>query len=359
LDNTGTVSDRGIRYGNGLVPHNDGSKIVVTTDDGSLHIVRTTTPVRTLAVYEPAVTEDFYTACRSKPTIIYKEQQSQAAAVSSSSSSSSSDYIVYAVIDTPIASGIEVGDDGLVEPTNKANTGTIRSRVLAVNMDGTIKWDVQVLGVIQGDVVVGRNDALYVSHNINDIGHLSVIMANENTDAASVVATVTSADTAPNGPFGPPALHQDESSGDVVFVAESWGQGYVEGDGGLYMLSTTSEFEDTGGIGNESYQLQRISSWPYSSIVPPLVDGNSIFLGASGGVLGAWTGNERNDLSGIQSGRVDEIDPRWVYAGERNWRNESQRTFGCCKTLGCRLSRFSFFKIYTHAPRLSPFFLTI
>ena len=319
LDNTGTLSDGGLRYGNGIVTHKDGSKIVVTTDDGNLHIVQAATPVRTLAVYTPTVTEEeYYTICRSKPTIIYKQQQQQ------SQTAASSDYIVYAVIDTPITSGIEVGEDGFVEPVNKANTGSIRSRVIAVNMDGTIKWDVQVSGIIQGDVVVGAGGAMYVSHNINNVGYLSVIMTNDNHDSASVVASLTSTD-APNGPFGPPALQQDTSSGDVVFVAESWGQGYVEGDGALYMLSTTSILEDTGGTGN---QLQRISSWPYSSIVPPLVNGNSIFLGASGGVIAGWTGNERNDLSGIQSGKVDEIDPRWVYEGARNGRNESQRKFG-------------------------------
>jgi hypothetical protein len=270
-----------------------------------------------LAVYEPtSSSEEYYTICRSKPTIITKRKE---------------DFIVYPVIDTPFVSGQRF----VAGTEEEEESSVVRSRVIAVTMDGTRKWEVQLVGAVQGDVVVGKNGGkfLYVAHNIDNVGYLSVIMVNNDTQSASVVATITSPSGAPNGPFGPPAVRQvvdgqQQQQGDVVLVAESWGQGFVEGDGSLYMLTTTSEFAGSGGVGNESYEIQRISSFPLSSIVEPLVDGNSVYLGFSGGIVAGWTGNERNDLSGILSGGVSEIDPRWVYEGERNGRNASQRKFG-------------------------------
>jgi hypothetical protein len=329
LEGSGRLSSRGMRKGNAVVAHNDGKRLVATMDDGSLHVVQTTPQVKSLSVYEPTPVDNKYTECRSGPVIVYPAEGQEAAQdfpggtpSAASIAAQGKSYVVYSVVDATVASDIQFDESGLAVPSE--NEGSTTSRVLAVNVDdGSLKWSVQVPGRVQGDVVVGTT-GIYISHNIGSVGFLSVIMVNEDGSSADAVATLTFSNGR-NGPFGPPALQQNAGSGDVVIVAESWGQGFSQDLGGLYMLTPSSTFDDANGRGNDSYELRRISSWSYSSIAPPLVDGDSVFLGAAGGNIAGWTGNQRNDLSGISSGRVEEIEPQWVYQMEENPRNQSQR----------------------------------
>jgi hypothetical protein len=335
LEGSGGLGNRGMRKGNAIVVHNDGTRVIATADDGSIHIVQTAPRVKTLAVFEPPQLNNRYTECRSGPTLVYPSTFDENAFADSPEASSSStrnglqhEYAVYAVADVSVTSDFQFDEAGFVQSANNNDSGGTTSRVMAVNMNGRLKWSVQVPGRIQGDVVVGTS-GIYVSHNIGDVGFLSVIKTDEDQSTAEVVATLTSSN-ARNGPFTGPALQQsDEGIGDVVLVAESWGQGYDETKGGLFMLSPSAEFADSGGRGNESYDFQRISSWSNSAIAPPVVDGNSVFLGAAGGNFAAFTGNQRNDLSGISSGRVDEIDPQWTVQMPTNPRNASQRKSSC------------------------------
>jgi hypothetical protein len=327
LEGSGSISSRGMRKGNAVVAHDDGIRLVATVDDGSLHVIQTSPQVKTLSVFEPPTIDNKFTECRSGATIVYPfddtssgldEDLTGGTPWSASIAANGKSYIVYAVVDTTVASDLQVDESGFVFPSDTPTTGegSTTSRVLAINMDdGSLKWSVQVPGRIQGDVMVGSR-GIYVSHNIGDVGYLSVIMGDENGDSPVVVATLTFASDR-NGPFGPPALQRDSELGDVVIVAESWGQGYSENRGGLYMLSPSPDYEDSNGRGSESYQLQRISSWPFSSVIPPLVDGSSVFLGAAGGNLGGWNGG----LSVIS----EDMEPTWVYQMERNPRNLSQR----------------------------------
>ncbi|KAG7369124.1 PQQ-like domain containing protein [Nitzschia inconspicua] len=330
LEGSGNLSSRGMRKGNAVVAHKDGIRVVATLDDGSLHIVQTTPQVRTISVFEPPAVDDKFTECRSGPVLVYPGEESDATAEEFPSGTPSAafpaaqgkSYAIYTVVDASIFSDIQFDEFGLVIP-NDASEGSTTSRVLAVNLhDGSLKWSVQVPGRIQGDVVVGTT-GLYISHNVGNEGYLSVIMMDQDGTSANVVATLDFS-SGGNGPFGPPALQSNSGVGDVVIVAESWGQGYSQELGGLYMLSPSSDFASAGGRGNDAYQVQKIGSWPYSAIAAPLVDGNSVFLGAAGGILVGWTGNQRNDLSGISSGRVEEIEPRWVYQMNPNPRNQSQ-----------------------------------
>ncbi|KAL3919686.1 MAG: hypothetical protein SGILL_003631, partial [Bacillariaceae sp.] len=329
LDGAGGLSNRGMRKGNAVVAHNDGNRLIATADDGSLHIVQTAPRVQTLAVFEPPGVVDKFTECRSGATIVYPELvdvDSPGESFSSIREGLDEEYVVYAVVDAAVTSNVQFDEAGFVQPSSNED-GSATSRVMAVTMNGRLKWSVPVPGRIQGDVVVGTA-AIYVSHNIRDTGFVSVIMTDEDQSSAEIVATLTSSDDR-NGPFTGAALQQNSEVevGDVILVAESWGQGYDETQGGLFMLSPTSDFEDNGGRGNDSYELQRISSWPSSAFAPPLVSGDSVFLGAAGANFAAWTGNQRNDLSGITSGRVDEIDPRFVYQMPTNQRNASQRKY--------------------------------
>lgn len=329
--NTGEgLAGRGLRRGNGMTVHPGGNRLFVTADDGSLHVVQVDQArPSTSFLYQPIpieATERYYVECRSSVTLVEEE------AVATAEGAATEEYLLYAVLDTPIlgSNDMIVNQDGIVVPAfdNLDRDGS--SRVLAVNLDGSLRWSVQVPGRIQGNPVVGRS-GIYVSHNVDGSGSLSVIMVNNNNNgegvSAEVVATLVGTDEFGNtdAPLGPPAiqppLEEDEdSTEDIVLVAENWDQGYNTEQGRLYMLTRTTEFEDTGGRGNESYELGTISTWPFSSTVPPVVVRNSVFLAAAGANLAGYTG-----LGGIRSGRFTEIDPRWVYQAEPSPRNASQR----------------------------------
>lgn len=364
LEGSGRLKGRGLRKGNALVAYND--KLLVTANDGSLHIIQTTVQVKTLAVFVPDEIEGRFTACQSGPTVVDKQTQGGLFIDGITAEEESNifdgasdpvvathrnvtfgvdvgeeDYIIYSVVDVteapPGSAGINV--DGILRESS------ISSRVLAVKFDGNFKWSVEVRGRIEGNPVVGKT-GIYVSHNKDGIGYLSVIRIDPITGTAKIVATVSppATESGINIPFGPPALQQqpywsyDENLNDVVVVAESWDRGFSEDQGGLYVLALISSAGKKGSSDQKSessastfeYQLQKVSSWSYSAIAPPLVYGDSVFLGAAGGNLAGFTKDRKNDLSGIVSGREVEISPRWDFQVTPNPRNPSQRkSFSC------------------------------
>lgn len=350
LEGSGRGLSRGLRKGNAIVAYKDGTKIFVTANDGSLHIIQTTNQeVNTLAVFVPDEIQDRYTECRSGATVVDKDIQdlhfvtvvadAEEAATNIAPAVQRNitlfgpgvvkeDYIIYVVCDSTISSdsiGFNAADN------------IVSSRVIAVNMDGTLKWSVQVEGKIEGNPVVGKT-GIFISHNSNDgIGYLSIIRIDPINGTGNIVATVSPTAAQPgsvNGPFGPPALQQrpywsydeNEFADDIVIVAESWDEGFSVNQGGLYMLllSTTG---DESSSPTSGYQLQKISSYSNSAIAPPLVYGNSIFLGSAGGTLAGFTGDRKSDLSVILSGRENEIDPRWQNEVSPSPLNASQRKF--------------------------------
>eukprot|EP00536_Pseudo-nitzschia_multiseries_P005699 jgi/Psemu1/285971/fgenesh1_pg.110_\ len=367
LEESGRLSGRGLRRGNAIVAHKDGTKIVATTDDGSLHIIQTTNQVKTLAVYAPDRVVGRSVSCRSGASVVDKQHRDglyvaggdgkARAGDGDDAQEANEDFIVYAVVDNTIAPdlGSVESVSGMTESTgrnedNDANSGIdvdgVTSRVIAVNMDGSFRWSVQVSGRIEGSPLVGNN-GIYVTHNDNGAGRVSVIRTQSN-GRGFVAATVGPTATEPGSvvPLGPPALQKPAFSnqnqnqnqnrnqiqnegGDVVIVAESWDSGFSVTTGGLYMLSTTNSASasatDAEQKDNETdYELVKISSWPRSAIAPPLVHGDSIFLGVAGGLIGGFTGDRRSDLSGITSGRESEIFPRWNHQVAPNPRNASQ-----------------------------------
>jgi hypothetical protein len=325
------IPDRGLRQGNAVVVHPDGSKLIATADDGSLHILRTGTSIETLAVFEPEPVDGRFVKCRSGATIVQKTTSGNDA---TTGEADGDELIIYAVIDTSAASIEQVDEDGESVPVGNIDETDVSSRVIAVTMDGTLKWSVSVPGRIAGNPALGdSNTLLYVAHNVDGIGAVSVILMDDRRDAAVIVATLSSSATDNdngNGPFGPAVVQSGGSAnvpgGDIVFVAESWGNGFAEEDGGLHMLSPTTDF-DSGGLGNESFLLRQISSWPFNAIAPPLVVGDSVFLGGTSANLAAWTNNNKNDLSGVISGNQENIDPSWVFEASINQLNRTQRTW--------------------------------
>ena len=298
LQGSGRQSNRGLRKGNAIVAANDGNKIVATASDGSLHIIQTTNQVKSLAVYMPDEKDGRELECRSGANIIYKEQQDGLYYSTDDEGSkpipATEDFVIYAVVD---------------------RGSTTSSRIIAVTMEGKLKWSVEVPGQIEGTPVVGKT-GIYVSHNDGGYGALSIIGIQRNDGMATIAATVTTLGEEQGLaiPFGPPSI-QNYPEGDLVMIAENWDSGFSDSRGGLYILSS----------GSDGYQLEKISSWSYSASAPPLIYGESIFVGAAGGAIGGFTGDRRNNLSGIMSGREQEISPRWNYILSPNPENPAQR----------------------------------
>jgi hypothetical protein len=332
LQGSGPQSGRGLRKGNAIVADKDGTKIVVTANDGSLHIIQTTNQVKTLAVYVPDEKEGTTMECKSAATIVDGNQQDGLFySTEGEEEIAKEDFIVYAVVDN--------AEDA---PTfNENRGGTDKSRVIAVNRKGSLKWSVEVPGQIEGSPIVGKT-GIYITHNLNDYGALSIIKIRPNDGMATVAATVSaySEEEGTAIPLGPPALRtppeweDEEDSEDVVVVAENWDDGFSNTRGGMYMLASSDNTEEKKGKEEDNapttarsgeFELVKISNWSFSASAPPLVYGDSIFVGAAAGVVGGFTGNRKNDLSGILSGREDQIRPRWGYQVAPNMQNASQR----------------------------------
>jgi len=319
---------------------------VATANDGSLHIVQTkNTDVKTLAVFEPEAKAGAATECISGATIVYadeqeglfverkeekdnkdnkekdKDKEDEKEEEEETPEPEMEDFIVYAVVDK--------------KGENLADTS---SRLIAVDMEGNLKWSYSYSGRIEGSPVVGKS-GIYVTTNYNGFGIVSVLKLSPEDGNVEL-----SASAGAYAELGPPALRQpamnqnennnqdiNEDAGDFVIVAESWDSGFSETQGGLYMipeaLLTTSrddkEREDVETDQRFEYKLTKISSWAFSAIAPPMVVGDSIYVGAAGANVGGFTGNRRNDLSGIEEGE-DEIFPRWEIQLPQNQLNASQ-----------------------------------
>ena len=411
LEGSGRLAGRGLRRGNAIVAHKDGTKIVVTADDGSLHVVQTTNPIKTLGVHVPVEIVGKRTECRSGATIVDGKQVEYADgnrnpadgnaadgnAADGNENAANEDFIVYAVIDTTIVPDVGILEAGIIQSLGRngdkkdkdkdndndsstlnvdvdvgvgvnanARGDAVTSRVIAVGTNGAFRWSVELPGTIEGNPVVGKHGTIYVTHNDNGTGRLSVLRVSGNgtTATAVVVATVSPPATEPGSvvPLGPPSLRTPAHQGgyddyygtdgddddntnddeDVVIVAENWESGFSSTRGGLYMLISTtgtakgraddaSLFASTTTTTTRfdyNYELVRISSWSYSASAPPMVRGDSIYLGAAAGTIAGFTGDRKNDLSGITSQREKEISPRWNYQVSPNPRNVSQRECG-------------------------------
>mmetsp|Transcript_19352 Transcript_19352/g.48187 ORF Transcript_19352/g.48187 Transcript_19352/m.48187 type:complete len:1201 (-) Transcript_19352:2687-6289(-) len=344
LRNSGPSTGRGMRKGNAITAHKNAGKIVATANDGSLHIIQTSaTNVTILAVFEPEAKSGATTECVSGATIVHKDEQEglfvpvETEVVDEKDNKdkqkdqeevpvvvpTTEDFIVYAVVD------------------KKGATAT--SRVIAVDMEGTEKWTFSYAGKIEGSPVVGKS-GIYVTTNYEGMGVLSVLRMSPEDGSVVLAATAgayaelgapTLKQTATEAQQNGPQNDNVEESGDVVIVAENWDSGFSETVGGLYMLSgdllfgeiddkakdqTTLETETSGRF---EYILPKISTLAYSASALPVVYGDSIYMGAAGANVAGFTGDVKNDLSGIEEGE-DEIVPRWEVQLAQNPLDASQ-----------------------------------
>jgi hypothetical protein len=306
LPGSGALAGRGLRSGNEVLSSPDGNLLFVTADDGSLHFIDVENPQDSL-VFEPATIPGTYTECRSGVTMVKDPKTPEDV-----------EYVVYSVIDVPVRAGVLY--DGLEYDPDRS---TAMSRLLVVNLDGTLRYSVPLDGVAVGKPVASQDgDKLYVAHNVlNSVGspptrgQISVISLGNNP---SVIASLSALNQP--GPFGPPAGATISTGGkvqDVIVVAEVWDSGYSSTKGMVYMMRPSSLYDSNGGQGNEAYELQLVSDLAISTYARPSLtaDATEVFVGTSGAGLTGMTGDS------------SKFSKAWNVQLETNKGNASQRKY--------------------------------
>jgi hypothetical protein len=307
-----------------VVASQDGSRVFSTASDGSLHIVYTSA-LDSSTYFEPEALAETITSCQSGVTLVEVETGTSDAKV---------EYAVYAVTD---------------ETTTQDSVTT--SRLLAVNIDGTLRWSAVLAGTVVGKPIVGAGqNTFYVVHNIPatstsaaDVGRISVIVVDPQ-DGPLVAATLP--ETADNAPFGPATgktIQQQQgpntSESDIIVFGENNENG-LSAQGALYMLIPSSENEALGGRGNEAYDLRLVFDFSRSTVARPAVsaDGTAVYLAQQQSTLTGWNGDR--ELSGVIDGTEEEIFPQFLVRPAlalngllRKYKNVCVGVSGVCRTL--------------------------
>mmetsp|Transcript_57 Transcript_57/g.115 ORF Transcript_57/g.115 Transcript_57/m.115 type:complete len:954 (+) Transcript_57:137-2998(+) len=271
LPEAGTIFGRSLRRGNGVVISKDSSRLFVTADDGSLHIIYPDALQESVS-FIPTSLQGTFTECQSS-VALYENPNVQ--------------YVVYAVMDTPVVTNV-----GMEEVT---------SRIIAVNPDGSMRWTVLVEGYVAGTPVISSDGSkVFVSCNTDTGGLVKVIGDNDDNGNAKVIADLFSVDH--TAPFTPVTLREVSPGKDYVFVAESTDDGFAL-EGNIFFI-------------DESLELRVFSVWERSAVHRPIVsnDGDSLWMGGTGSVVAGW---------GIDAGGPP-FSPRFEEAVQPSRQNASQ-----------------------------------
>jgi hypothetical protein len=289
-----------------VVASQDGSRVFSTASDGSLHIVYTSA-LDFSTFFEPEAFAETVTSCQSGVTLV----EIESAAVTGPATTTADakvEYALYAVTD------VTTGQD-------------VSSRLLAVNIDGTLRWTLAVEGTVVGKPFVGADqNTFYIVHNIPSsttaadapgVGRISVIVVDPIDGLPLVTATLP--ETADNAPFGPATgktIQQQQgpnnsSELDIVVFGENNDNG-LSAQGALYMLIPSNENEALGGRGNAAYDLRLVFDFSRSTVARPAVsaDGTAIYMGQQQSRLSGWNG--RDDVSGVLNGSEEGVFPQYT-----------------------------------------------
>ena len=171
------------------------------------------------------------------------------------------------------------------------------SRVIAVHVDGSVRWSIEVPGYVEGTPVLGIDGTtVYVSHNVQVSGGyqgtLSVIK--DNGGSALIAAELTIENR--SVPFGPLTIQYDASTGmykDYVFWGETSKDGGVENPS-LYVLLQSNVHTQNNGTGSESYLLKTFSTLERALVMKPTVSADlyGLWVGGGSSLVAGWTGDQ-------------------------------------------------------------------
>jgi hypothetical protein len=296
----------GLLRGNSVAasPKN-GGKVYAATAEGNLHIV--TAETQQVQTYQPdLVPRADFVSCQTGVAVV--------------ETAGGNEYAVYAVTDT-------------------YSFQRRASRVIAVNSDGSQRWEVSISGTVVGTPLIGgaRQDRIYVIHNDEDsdarrdLGYVTVIAV--DGDFAAATATLPDprrqSSPQPRGSFGPGTLRtvrtEEQGQVDVVFFAESRLNGFSE-SGSLYALVPSASYQELSGTGNASYEFLLISSDAMSAVTKPAVTANlDVFLGQYASTISGWT--DRGGFSELLATGDWDTAATWSSELRQDRDNEESRTF--------------------------------
>lgn len=366
LSNSGRISSDGLlRRGNAIVSTQDGKYLYITTDDGILHILNLKNgdehgaPITTSSNNGEArewldetgmggIDDD--ATITFKPAPIAGRHIDCRSGVSLHETYDGVQFAVYAITDVPLVQNRPMTYNyDTAEMTfgggsdDDEQNDELRSRVIAVNPDGSLRWEVSLSGYVEGTPLLGQadSDKIYVSQNIPDDpttnvfdpdvyrGRIVVIRDNDAGRGEGGVEITASKEGLPV-PYGPLTLQTVQIRGktrDVVFFAEDRGRGHVMA-GGIYVLSPTDFYDLRKGRGNGAYELRTLSRWLRSSVTRPVVSADADSL---------WAGGVESRLAAVKLGSFvtslgyqDMVDTEWETVLSGSNRNDTERKFiGC------------------------------
>ena len=330
------------------MPSGDGRRLYITRDDGTLSIITLKDGPKHGATVADGKWQDetgfggVADIVAFQPTPIEGRRIDCRSGVSLHETDDGDHFAVYAVSDVPIVQNQPMAyNDETAEMIFIASgieEEDVESRILAVNSDGSLRWEVSLSGYVEGTPLIGQADPtkVYVSLNVPDeaVGNVydpdvyrgSVVVLNEAGAEAGGVEVTASKQSQPV-PFGPLALRMVEIRGqtrDIIFATENRGGGHVLA-GGIYVLSPTEEYDLRLGRGNGAYELRTLSRWLRSSIAPCVIsaDGDKLYAGGAGSSLAAF------DLGTFVTsiGEKEMIEAKWEGTISASIRNDTQRKF--------------------------------
>ena len=339
----GKISSHGlVRKGNAVVFGADGRHVYITTDDGTLNIITLKNGPNHGTVLADGEWQDETGFGGVADTITFKPPPIEGrridcrSGVSLHEADDGDHFAVYAVSDVPIvqnqpvAYNDETGE--MIFISSGIEEEDVESRILAVNSDGTLRWEKLLSGYVEGTPLIGQADPtkVYVSLNVPDTAvdnvydpdfyRGSVLVINE----AGGVEVTASKQSQPV-PFGPLTLRTMEIRGqprDIIFATENRGSGHVLA-GGIYVLSPSEEYDLRLGRGNGAYDFRTLSRWLRSSIARCVIstDGNRLYAAGAGSSLAAF------DLGSFVTsvGEKEMIGAKWETAISPSIRNDTQR----------------------------------
>eukprot|EP00547_Thalassionema_nitzschioides_P010138 CAMPEP_0194229954 /NCGR_PEP_ID=MMETSP0156-20130528/44156_1 /TAXON_ID=33649 /ORGANISM="Thalassionema nitzschioides, Strain L26-B" /LENGTH=937 /DNA_ID=CAMNT_0038962519 /DNA_START=13 /DNA_END=2826 /DNA_ORIENTATION=- len=263
LPGSGTLAGPGLRKNNAVVATEN--YLFTTTDEGSLHLI----PVSggDGKHVEAPTLFGTSTECHSGASISYEND-------------GDINFVVYAV-----QFSINIPNSG-----SDADYAEKTSRVVAVNLDGTIRWTQDFSGSIAGTPIANKN-FVYVSVSNNDDGGKVVILRDQGTSQPIVAAEISSERTQiRRHTFGPLTLQVSSNGQNYLFWGDSSNDVSSEEEYFVYTLFPSSEFEANEGIGADSYIFKRFGVWNRTQITKPVVarDLSAIWMGGSDSAVSGW-----------------------------------------------------------------------
>ena len=187
----------------------------------------------------------------------------------------------------------------------------VKSRVIAVNTDGSLRWSITIDGYAEGTPQVGvKGDKIYINHNVPNnnnnapqntgpnaaanepdlFGQITII--DDNGGNAVIAATRTPSEKAPFAPLslGSMRREDDDTVIDVAIWSENWDDGYTE-RGNIHALFPSERFDALNGIGRGAYELQVISPFGRSAVTRPVISPglNGLWVGGTASTISGWT----------------------------------------------------------------------